>query len=43
MRQWIAGDGITVGGLLAEGAPFGVGITAFNQVVMARRNRDPAA
>jgi hypothetical protein len=43
MRQWIAGDGITVGGLLAEGAPFGVGITVFNQAVMARRNRGAAA
>ena len=39
MRQWIAGDSITVGGVLAQGAPFGVGITAFNQAVMARRGR----
>lgn len=43
MRQWIAGEGMAVGGVLADGAPVGIGITAFNQVFMARRNRDAAA
>ncbi|HYI18665.1 MAG TPA: hypothetical protein VD836_08135 [Solirubrobacteraceae bacterium] len=43
MRQWIDGDAITAGGVIAEGAPFGLVLTAYNQAFMVRRNRAAAA
>ena len=43
MRRWIDGDAITPGDVVAEGIPFGLGLTAYNQAFMARRNRGAAA